>query len=78
VQPATNSTEQNCVAFQLGGAIYYRTTRQVVSGELLKVWYAGSYARKLGKPALPGSALPEGEMENPSAEQTAGETPSLL
>lgn len=40
--------EQNMVAFQFRGEIYYRTYKSINPGEELLVWYGESYARDLG------------------------------
>ena len=40
--------EQNIVAFQFRGEIYYRTYKSINPGEELLVWYGESYARDLG------------------------------
>ena len=40
--------EQNLVAFQFRGEIYYRTYKTVNPGKELLVWYGESYAKDLG------------------------------
>ena len=40
--------EQNLIAFQYYGEIYYRTYKNVKPGEELLVWYGDEYARELG------------------------------
>ena len=40
--------EQNLVAFQFRGKIYYRTYKSIHTGRELLVWYGESYARDLG------------------------------
>lgn len=57
IQPAVSRQEQNLIAFQLGSDIYYSTTRLVKASELLKVWYATGYARKLQKAEEPIAEL---------------------
>ncbi len=40
--------EQNMVAFQHRGDIYYRTFKDIQSGQELMVWYGEEYAKDLG------------------------------
>lgn len=40
--------EQNLVAYQYRGEIYYRTYKSVSPGKELLVWYGESYAKDLG------------------------------
>ena len=40
--------EQNLVAFQFRGEIYYRTYKTILPGKELLVWYGESYAKELG------------------------------
>ena len=40
--------EQNLVAYQYRGEIYYRTYKPVTPGKELLVWYGESYAQDLG------------------------------
>ena len=40
--------EQNLVAYQFRGEIYYRTYKSVFPGKELLVWYGKSYAKDLG------------------------------
>ena len=42
--------EQNLVAFQYRGEIYYRTYKEVKPGDELLVWYGDKYAEELGVP----------------------------
>ncbi|XP_062580194.1 PR domain zinc finger protein 15-like [Saccostrea cucullata] len=53
VRAATDSNEQNMIAYQMGTSIYYSTIRDIVMGEELKVWYASPYAKKIGKSVVP-------------------------
>ncbi|XP_061188855.1 PR domain zinc finger protein 15-like [Saccostrea echinata] len=53
VRAATDSNEQNMIAYQMGTSIYYSTIRDIVVGEELKVWYAPPYAKKIGKSVVP-------------------------
>ena len=39
--------EQNLVAFQFRGKIYYRTYKPIKAGSELLVWYGESYAKDL-------------------------------
>lgn len=41
-------TEQNLVAFQYKGNLYYRTSRDIKEGEELLVFYGNSFAKNLG------------------------------
>lgn len=45
---ARNEEEQNMVAFQYHGRIYYRTFKTVYPGNELLVWYGEEYAADLG------------------------------
>lgn len=40
--------EQNLVAFQFKGKIYYRTYKPIHPGKELLVWYGEKYAKDLG------------------------------
>ena len=40
--------EQNLVAFQFRGEIYYRTYKTILPGKELLVWYGECYAKELG------------------------------
>ncbi|KAH9379980.1 hypothetical protein HPB48_023024 [Haemaphysalis longicornis] len=48
VNCAPNEAEQNVVAFERAGAIYYRTRKPIEACEELLVWYGNSFARDLG------------------------------
>ena len=50
VNCARNEDEQNMIAFQFKGQMYYRTFKNVYSGCELLVWYGDDYARELGIP----------------------------
>ena len=41
-------SEQNLVAFQYHGQIYYRAYKDIINGDELLVWYGDEYARDLG------------------------------
>ena len=45
---ARNEEEQNLVAFQFKGHIYYRTFKPIYPGNELLVWYGEEYAKDLG------------------------------
>jgi len=53
VPTARSTSEQNCMVIQIGTDIHYLTTRAIQGGEELAVWYAPSYARKMGRPVEP-------------------------
>ncbi|XP_046408144.1 histone-lysine N-methyltransferase PRDM9-like isoform X1 [Ischnura elegans] len=48
VNCARNEEEQNLVAFQYKGEIYYRTTQEIMPGVELLVWYGDDYGKELG------------------------------
>ena len=48
VNCARNEAEQNLVAYQYRGEIYYRTLSPINPGEELLVWYGDEYAQDLG------------------------------
>ena len=48
VNCAMSDTDQNLVAFQYMGGIYYRSFRPILPGQELLVWYGDEYARELG------------------------------
>lgn len=45
---ARNEEEQNLVAFQYHGEIYYRSFKKIQPGNELFVWYGDQYAKDLG------------------------------
>ena len=45
---ARNEEEQNMVAYQYHGEIYYHTFKAVYPGNELMVWYGEKYAEELG------------------------------
>ena len=45
---ARNEEEQNMVAYQYHGEIYYRTFKTVYPGNELMLWYGEQYAEELG------------------------------
>ena len=48
VNCARTESEQNMVAFQYCGCIYYRSFRNIHPGDELLVWYGEEYAKELG------------------------------
>lgn len=48
VNCANHQNEQNLVAFQYSGNIYYRTAKEIATGEELLVYYGNSFAEELG------------------------------
>ncbi|XP_077529426.1 histone-lysine N-methyltransferase PRDM9-like [Haemaphysalis longicornis] len=48
VNCAPSEAEQNVVAFERAGAVYYRTRKPIEAYEELLVWYGNSFARELG------------------------------
>ena len=48
VNCARNEEEQNLLAFQYKGDIYYRTIKDVSVGTELFVWYGDEYGKELG------------------------------
>ena len=55
VNCARNEDEQNLVAFQFRGRIYYRSYKAINPGEELLVYYGDSYAKQLGIDKLEGN-----------------------
>lgn len=53
VRAATDATEQNLIAYQMGTSIFYTAVRDIEAGEELRVWYAAPYAKKIGKSVTP-------------------------
>lgn len=47
VNCARNDEEQNLVAFQYRGGIFYRCSRPIESGQELLLWYEEEYAKDL-------------------------------
>ena len=60
VNSARSEDEQNMMAFQYQGEIYYRTFKDIYPGTELLVWYGDQYANDLGI-----STLREGESSFP-------------
>ncbi|CAO1411089.1 unnamed protein product [Diamesa serratosioi] len=48
VDIAKFSNEQNLICYQENDQIYYTSTRDIELGDILKVWYAPSYAKRMG------------------------------
>ena len=49
VKLANRTSEQNLVAHQSGGQIYFITNKLIKEGEELKIWYSKDYAQWQGK-----------------------------
>lgn len=47
VQPAFDVSEQNLVACQVKGEIYFYTFKPILPNQELKVWYCKEYAKRL-------------------------------
>ena len=56
VNCARHEEEQNMVAFQYKGKIYYRTFKHIYPGNELLVWYGQEYAKELGISVDPGTS----------------------
>jgi len=50
VRCARHKKEQNLVVFQYHGCIYYRSTKDILPGNELLVWYDSKYTQLLGIP----------------------------
>ena len=48
VNCARNEDEQNALAYQFCGGIYYRTFKTIYPESELLVWYGEKYAKELG------------------------------
>lgn len=48
VNCARNEMEQNLLAYQHEGNIFYKTTKPISKGTELLVWYGDEYAKELG------------------------------
>ena len=68
VNCARHEDEQNLIAFQFKGRIYYRTYKAVSAGEELLVYYGDEYARQLGIEQLDASDKPVATAIEKSAE----------
>ncbi|KAL5016051.1 hypothetical protein ScPMuIL_005640 [Solemya velum] len=53
VRPAKSYSEQNLIAYQYRGKIYYSSIKPIPINTELRVWYAGNYAKLLKKKLLP-------------------------
>ncbi|KAJ8032787.1 Histone-lysine N-methyltransferase PRDM9 [Holothuria leucospilota] len=58
VNCARNEKEQNLVAFQYLGQIYYRSFKPIPNGTELLVYYGKDYAKDLGIEMVPASTIP--------------------
>ncbi|XP_038625928.1 histone-lysine N-methyltransferase PRDM9-like [Tachyglossus aculeatus] len=72
VNCARSQREQNLVAIQYQGEIYYRTCRVIPPGQELLVWYGEEYGRELG--ILPDNKTPE---SGPKPHSSRGSSKSL-
>ena len=61
---AENDAQQNLIAFQLHGRIYYRVFRHISPGEELLVWYGKQYAGQLGLSTEDDANMPEVDAGN--------------
>ncbi|KAK3596783.1 hypothetical protein CHS0354_038785 [Potamilus streckersoni] len=52
VRPARTFKEQNLIATQQEGKLFFITTKPIPSNTELKVWYAADYAKQMNKPLL--------------------------
>ncbi|KAH3696333.1 hypothetical protein DPMN_083796 [Dreissena polymorpha] len=52
VRPARTLKEQNLIAYQEDGCIFYVSLRQIPANTELKVWYSKEYAQSIGKGML--------------------------
>lgn len=50
VRCARHKKEQNMVVFQYHGCVYYRTTKEILPGQELLVWYDTRYSQFMGLP----------------------------
>ncbi|XP_071792029.1 uncharacterized protein [Asterias amurensis] len=57
VKLANRTSEQNLVAHQSGGQIYFITNKLIKEGEELKIWYSKDYAQWQGVPETPESSF---------------------
>ena len=57
VNYARNEDEQNLIAFQYHGKVYYRSFKRIYPGSELLVWYGEQYAKELGTTCI--SAHPQ-------------------
>lgn len=55
VMPAAYRNEQNLIAYQEDGQIYFMSIQDIEVGDVLKVWYAPTYAAKMYVPMLQDS-----------------------
>jgi hypothetical protein len=73
--------EQNVIAYQYHGEIYYRVYKEIeVEGELL-VWYGDEYAEQLGIPLFEEVEQEDGEEQDEEKEEEKrfeGESTSSL
>ena len=65
VNCARCENEQNLIAYQYHGEIYYRVYKEIEAGAELLVWYGDEYAEQLGIPLFE-------EEESPSEKHFKG------
>jgi len=59
VKPAYVSSYQNLVAYQESGELFFLTTKGILMGEELTVWFCHDFAKRLGYPAYGDAMLTE-------------------
>lgn len=59
ISAAADFQEQNLVCYQKNEDIYYATKKNIREMEVLKVWYAPFYGKKMGKALLEPPVLEE-------------------
>ncbi|XP_068187461.1 PR domain zinc finger protein 15 [Antennarius striatus] len=81
VRPATDHKHQNLTVYQQDDDLYFNTSREVLPGTELRVWYGAFYAKKMEKPMLraPQTPVPPAEVTSSSdATETSGKTGAHL
>jgi hypothetical protein len=69
--------EQNLIAFQYHGEIFYRVYKEIKAGTELLVWYGDEYGEQLGIPILPDQVNDnEDEEKLPTAVEIREELPA--
>ena len=61
VRCARHKKEQNMVVFQYHGCVYYRTTKEILPGQELLVWYDTRYSQFMGLPVALSDSGSRGE-----------------
>jgi len=62
VKCARRAEEQNVVAYQCFGNVYFKTVTDIMPKSELLVWYEESYAKNLGIPLLNEGQCSTGEL----------------